>query len=129
MASSPVYKYKKIPWFLSLTSIATLITSKCFINGALIFHVKYEYRLGRLVTPWVHWPVSWAEAATVSLGSGIRSLSPVLSEVEFAGLERERISNCSAKHDLSGAEAGDGAGVVPVHEDSLHDWSVLRVPV
>ena len=50
---------------------------------------------------------------TVSLGPGIRSLSPVSSEVEFAGLERERISDCSAKHDLSGAEAGDGAGVVP----------------
>ena len=43
-----------------------------------------------MVTPWVHWPVSWAEAATVSLGSGIRSLSPALSEVVFAGLERER---------------------------------------
>ena len=68
-------------------------------------------------------------SVTVSLGSGICSLSPVLSEMELAGLERERISNCSAKHDLSGAEAGDGAGVVPVHEDSLHDWSVLRVPV
>ena len=66
-----------------------------------------------MVTPWVHWPVSWAEAATVSLGSGIRSLSPVLSEVEFAGLERERVSDCSAEHDLGGAEAGDGAGVVP----------------
>ena len=59
-----------------------------------------------MVTPWVHWPVSWAEAATVSLGSGIRSLSPVLSEVVFAGLQRERLSDCSA-------EAGDGAGVVP----------------
>ena len=59
-----------------------------------------------MVTPWVHWPVSWAEAATVSLGSGIRSLSPDLSEVVFAGLQRERLSDCSA-------EAGDGAGVVP----------------
>ena len=61
-----------------------------------------------MVTPWVHWPVSWAEAATVSLGSGIRSLSPALSEVVFAGLERERerLSDWSA-------EAGDGAGVVP----------------
>ena len=68
-----------------------------------------------MVTPWVHWPVSWAEAATVSLGSGIRSLSPALSEVVFAGLERERerLSDCSAEHDPGGAEAGDGAGVVP----------------
>ena len=66
-----------------------------------------------MVTPWVHWPVSWAEAATVSFGSGIRSLSPALSEVVFAGLERERLSDCSAEHDPGGAEAGDGAGVVP----------------
>ena len=81
-----------------------------------------------MVTPWVHWPVSWAEAATVSLGSGIRSLSPVSSEVEFAGLERERISDCSAKHDLSGAEASDGAGVVPVHEDSLDNLVGVESP-
>ena len=65
---------------------------------------------------------------TVSLGPGIRSLSPVLSEVEFAGLERERISDCSAKHDLSGAEAGDGAGVVPVHEDSLDELVGVESP-
>ena len=41
------------------------------------------------------------------------SLSPALSEVVFAGLERERLSDCSAEHDPGGAEAGDGAGVVP----------------
>ena len=56
---------------------------------------------------------------TVSLGPGIRSLSPVSFEAEFAGLERERISDGSAEHDLGGAEAGDGAGVVPVDEESL----------
>ena len=67
-------------------------------------------------------------SVTVSLGSGICSLSPVLSEVEFAGLERERISDCSAKHDLSGAEAGDGAGVVPVHEDSLDNLVGVESP-
>ena len=68
-----------------------------------------------MVTPWVHWPVSWAEAATVSFGSGIRSLSPALSEVVFAELERERerLSDCSAEHDPGVAEGGDGAGVVP----------------
>ena len=65
---------------------------------------------------------------TVSLGPGIRSLSPVSSEVEFAGLERERISDCSAKHDLSGAEASDGAGVVPVHEESFHDFVGVEGP-
>ena len=48
--------------------------------------------------------------------------------MEFAGLERERISNCSAKHDLSGAEASDGAGVVPVHEESFHDFVGVEGP-
>ena len=42
-------------------------------------------------------------SVTVSLGSGICSLSPVLSEMELAGLERERISDGSAEHNLSGA--------------------------
>ena len=58
-------------------------------------------------------------SVTVSLSSSVCSLSPVLSEVEFAWLERERISDSSAKHDLGGAEAGDGAGIVPVNEESL----------
>ena len=65
---------------------------------------------------------------TVSLGPGICSLSPVLSEVEFARLERERISDCSAKHDLGGTEAGDGAGVVPVHENSLDNLVGVESP-
>ena len=60
-------------------------------------------------------------SVTVGLGSGICSLSPVLSEVELAGLERERISDGSAKHDLGGTEAGDGTGIVPVDEDGLDE--------
>ena len=60
-------------------------------------------------------------SVTVGLGSGICSLSPVLSEVELAGLERERISDGSAEHNLSGAEAGDGTGIVPVDEDGLDE--------
>ena len=42
-------------------------------------------------------------SVAVGLGSGICSLSPVLSEMELAGLERERISDGSAEHNLSGA--------------------------
>ena len=67
-------------------------------------------------------------SVTVSLGSGIRGLSPVLSEVEFAGLERERVPDCSAEHDLGGAEAGDGAGVVPVDEKSLDELVCVEGP-
>ena len=60
-------------------------------------------------------------SVAVGLGSGICSLSPVLSEVELAGLERERVSDGSAKHDLGGTEAGDGTGIVPVDEDGLDE--------
>ena len=67
-------------------------------------------------------------SVTVGLGSGICSLSPVLSEVELAGLERERISDGSAKHDLGGTEAGDGTGIVPVDEDGLDKLVCVESP-
>ena len=67
-------------------------------------------------------------SVTVSLSSGICSLSPVLSEVKFAGLERERISDGSTEHNLGGAEAGDGAGVVPVDEESLDELVSVESP-
>ena len=56
-------------------------------------------------------------SVTVSLSLIVSGLAPILSESELAGLERERVPDSSAEHDLGGAEAGDRAGSVPVHQD------------
>ena len=74
-------------------------------------------------------PVLHAElSVTVRLGSGVCCLSPVLSQPELAGLERERVPHCSAKHNLSRTEACDGAGCVPVHQNSLDELVSVQGP-
>ena len=65
---------------------------------------------------------------TVSLRSLVSREPPVLSGDKLAWLERERISDGSAKHNLGGAEAGDGAGIVPVDEDGLDELVSVESP-
>ena len=60
---------------------------------------------------------------TVSLRSGVRRLSPLLSGEELSWLERQGVTENSSVQDLSWREASDGTGSVPVSQQSF-DQSV-----
>ena len=56
---------------------------------------------------------------TVSLRSLVSCEPPVLSGDKFAWLERESVTENTAKEDLGRTEADDGTGSVPVDEEGL----------
>ena len=55
---------------------------------------------------------------TVSLSSGVRRLSPLLSGEELSWLERQGVTENSSVQNLSWREAGDGTGSVSVSQES-----------
>lgn len=55
---------------------------------------------------------------TVSLRSGVRRLSPLLSGEELSWLERQGVTENSSVQDLSWREASDGTGSVSVSQQS-----------
>ena len=59
---------------------------------------------------------------TVSLCSLVSCEPPVLSGDKLAGLERESVTENAAEDDLGRAETSDGAGSVPVNEESLENF-------
>ena len=58
----------------------------------------------------------------VGLCSLVSSEPPVLSGDKFAWLERESVTENTAEDDLGRTETSDGAGSVPVNEESLENF-------